>query len=130
MSFFTVKFVWPFVLSTKFLIKYSNGTSTSRTYTFENNNKIDTSVDGTFNIFIYQNEDVAFTYELTILPLVDAKLICSNRANYVLGDDVQVQLSVLDSSDKVLYTVYIDEYLDTFYVSDNIERTFIHPKSS
>ena len=110
----------------EFLIKYSNGTSTSRTYTFENNNKIDTSVDGTFNIFIYQNEDVAFTYELTILPLVDAKLICSNRANYVLGDDVQVQLSVLDSSDKVLYTVYIDEYLDTFYVSDNIERTFTY----
>ena len=110
----------------EYLIKYSNGTSASSTYTLENNNKIDTSVAGSFNIFIYHNEDVSFTYELTILPLVDAKLRCSNKAYYVLGADVQVGLEVLDSSDNVLYTVSIDEYLDTSVVSDNIERTFTY----
>jgi len=111
----------------EYTIKYSNGTSSSWTHVFLNDNKIDTSKAGTFNILIYNNEiKENFTYKLTILPLVNAKLKCINSTTLVLGQKTPLAFQVLDSSDNVLYTVRTDEYLDTSEVSNSIEKTFTY----
>ena len=111
----------------EYTIKYSNGTSSNRNYVFPNDNKIKTSVVGTFNILIYDNERKEnFTYKLTIIPLVDSKLKCINKTTLILGQKTQLTFQVLDSSDKVLYTIIMDEYLDTSKVLNNIEKTFTY----
>jgi len=109
----------------EYSINYSNGTTLEKTYSFSNKNNVNTLLAGTIPIKV---DDGAhnFTFNLTVLPLVDTKIQITNSRTYILGEKATVSINVLDSSDNVLYTKSLDEYLDTSVVENNIEKTYTY----
>ena len=91
---------------------------------YSKENIIDTSTVGTQNITVKIN-GYSITFECNVLPLNDCYIVCLNDGPkteaYGLGEKVQIKLNVYNSDDIKLYSITLDEYIDTSTVSENCE---------
>ena len=94
-------------------------------YTYSSReNIIDTSTVGTQTITVEIN-GYSITFECNVLPLNDCYIVCRNDGArteaYCLGEEVQIKIDVYNSDDIKLYSIALDEYIDTSTVSENCE---------